>query len=68
MIDVSGRPLAEAEKLLETAGIKYNITYSRPDSCFFSLAEGNAYVIRQNETADGKVMLIIADKLRKEVS
>lgn len=68
MIDVIGRPLEEAKKLLAAAGIEYNTEYSCPVSRYFTPDTGNSYVIRQKEDEDGRLMLIISDKLRKEVS
>ena len=68
MTDVTGRPLSEAKAILDSACIKYVTEYSRPQSRFFPIDEGNSYVLRQRKQADGRLMLTIADKLRKEVS
>lgn len=68
MPDVLGRPFKEAEAILNSAGIKYVFEYSRPTSSFFTLDEDNYYVIRQKVLDDGRLMLTLSMKLRKEVS
>lgn len=68
MPDVLGRPFKEAEVILNSAGIKYDFEYSRPTSSFFTLDEDNYYVIRQKVLDDGRLMLTLSMKLRKEVS
>lgn len=49
-IDVHGRPLAEAESLLQAAQINYNTEISRPSRSFFKVDEGCLYVIRQRQS------------------
>lgn len=68
MIDVVGRPEREAENLLNSLAIEFFKEYSRPQSKFFCLDEGNYFVIGQRETADGRLILTLASKLRREVS
>ena len=67
-IDVIGRPLAEAEALLQAAQINYNTEISRPSRSFFKVDEGCLYVIRQRQREDGVLQLTLAARLRMEVS
>jgi hypothetical protein len=67
-IDVVGRPLAEAECLLQAAHIDYVLKRSRPVRDFFKIDEQKLYVVRQRFTGDGILQLMLAAKLRKEVS
>ncbi len=67
MIDVVGRPLAEAEALLQAAGINYATTVSRPTRDFFKTDEKCLYIVRQ-KLHDGTLQLVLAARLRKEVS
>ena len=64
-IDVIGRPLAEAEALLQAAQINYNTEISRPSRSFFKVDEGCLYVIRQRQREDGVLQLTLAARLRK---
>ncbi len=66
--DVAGRPLEEAKRLLEAAGIGYEVSLTRPARHFFPLDESRLYVIRQTERIEGGFCLTAAAKQRKEVS
>ena len=68
MTDVIGRPFKEAAVILERENIKYEIEYSRPTSSFFTVDDGNYFVIRQKKLENGRLMLTLSMKLRKEVS
>lgn len=67
-IDVTGRPWAEAEGLLQAENIKYEVELARPTKDFFLRDEAKLYVIRQKPAADGCWRLTLAAKLRREVS
>ena len=66
-IDVIGRSLPEAEKLLQAEQINYVIEISRPTRDFFKLDEKRLYVIRQKLMDDGNLQLIAAARLRQGV-
>ena len=66
--DVAGYPLEEAKRILEAAGIGYDISLTRPTKHFFPVDESCLYVVRQTARAEGGFCLIVAAKQRKEVS
>lgn len=66
-IDVTGRPVEEAQRLLEKAHIQYVLKRSRPVRDFFKIDEDRLYVIRQRYI-DDVLQLTLAARLRKEVS
>lgn len=70
-LDVIGRPLAEAETLLQIGGIKYQTEISRPSRDFFKTDLSCLYVVRERELADGTLLLTLVAKQKngeKEVS
>lgn len=67
MIDVVGRPLEEAEHLLQEVKVAYVLERSRPTRDFFKIDEAKLYVIRQR-WIDDTLQLTAAARLRKEVS
>lgn len=66
-IDVIGRPMEEAQRLLQEAHIQYVLKRSRPARDFFKIDEDSLYVIRQRYI-DDVLQLTLAARLRKEVS
>ena len=66
-IDVTGRPIEEAQRLLQEAHIQYVLKRSRPARDFFKIDEAKLYVIRQR-WIDDTLQLTAAARLRKEVS
>lgn len=59
-------PLEAAVRVLQDAGIKYCIAETKPCSKQFALLGDCRYVLRQT-LHEGKVQLVIAAKMGKEV-
>jgi hypothetical protein len=68
MVDVIGRPLAEAEAMLQAGKIPYTVVRTYPTRDFFKVDEDCLYIVRQKIIDDGTLQIAIAAKLRKEVS
>jgi len=68
MVDVIGRPLAEAEAMLQAGKIPYTVVRTYPTRDFFKVDEDCLYIVRQKIIDDGTLQIVIAAKLRKEVS
>lgn len=68
MADVIGRPLAEAEAMLQAGEIPYTVVRTYPTRDFFKVDENCLYIVRQKIIDDGTLQLVVAAKLRKEVS
>ena len=68
MVDVIGRPLAEAEAMLQAEEIPYTVVRTYPTRDFFKVDEDCLYIVRQKIIDDGTLQIAIAAKLRKEVS
>lgn len=67
-IDILGYSWQKAESILRSAGINYHIALTKPTRNFFQLEEKALYVIRQEKMDDGSLQLVLAARLRKEVS
>lgn len=60
--DVTGRPIEEAEKILSSAGVRFEVEMTRPTRDFFPVDESRLYVVRQRMPADGICRLTLAAK------
>ncbi|WP_462333069.1 PASTA domain-containing protein [Schwartzia sp. (in: firmicutes)] len=68
-LDVTGRPLDEAESLLKAAGLSYVVDITRSTHHKFSVDETRLYVVRQKAVPEnGLIHILAAAKQRKEVS
>ncbi|MFA6850013.1 MAG: RNA-3-phosphate cyclase [Selenomonadaceae bacterium] len=68
MVDVIGRPLTEAEAMLQVGKIPYTVMRTYPTRDFFKIDENCLYIVRQKTINDGTLQLVVAAKMRKEVS
>lgn len=66
-VDTVGRPLQEAQTLLESRGFQYSVRITCPPRPTFKVEHECLYVVRQHLAADGVYHLVVAAKMGKEV-
>ena len=59
-----GRPFAEVQAELETAGLPYQTEITRPTRDYFKTDERCLYVVRERELPDGTLALALAARLQ----
>ena len=64
----SGRPWSRVKAELQAAGIQYETERTRPTRDFFAIDEEDLYVLREKRREDDSLQLVLAARLRKEVS
>lgn len=67
-MDTVGYLLAEVEPMLQAQKIRYAVKQTFPTRDFFKVDDSQLYIIRQTMDAAGGLQLIVAAKMRKEVS
>ena len=67
-VDIIGYLLPEAEARLQAAKMRYTVEKTAPTRDFFQVDDSQLYVIRQKCNAAGEMQIIVAAKMRKEVS
>ena len=66
--DIIGRPWKEAEEMLRGEGLSYEEERTFPSRNFFSIDEDLLYVVRARKGEDGIFHIVLAARMRKEVS
>ncbi|MGL5514951.1 MAG: hypothetical protein ACRDBM_17190 [Sporomusa sp.] len=66
MMDLVAQPLSQAICKLEQHSIKYQVTVTKPSRPALPMTD-EFYVIRQQIGADGVCVLVVANKMGKEV-
>jgi len=59
-----GRPFAEVQAELETAGLPYQTEITRPTRDYFKTDERCLYVVRERKLLDGTLALALAARLQ----
>ena len=67
-VDIIGYLLPEAEGRLKAAKVRYTIEKTAPTRDFFKVDDSQLYVVRQKLNAAGEMQIVVAAKMRKEVS
>ena len=67
-MDIIGYPLLEAEARLQAAKLSYTMEKTVPTRDFFKVDDSQLYVVRQKLNATGEMQIVVAAKMRKEVS
>jgi hypothetical protein len=66
-VEFVGRLLSAVEPELKQQNVSYEIQYTHPTRDFFKVNDDCLYIIRQR-TNGGRLELVVAAKMRKEVS